>query len=366
MRSPSGRVGPSVMTPSCQPTNAGARQGAVRDAGAMTSEAAPPRVGVVRRLTADDAAAMADLATICEIAETGEPDAEIVDWIQAGAKTEEFCAFGIDDADGLVAFSYADRTPGDAAVEVEVRVRPGEDLDLGLPLLAAAREAAREFDPTKPVRMFANEGAVRYRDWLQARGAAEIRRFWRMLIDLGETPPDVPAPATGVTVRLARDDESDLRTIFEITDTSFADHFGHTDERTYERWIKNWQTRNGFDPTLWWVAEVDGQPVSVLLGMTLSVEGGETHGHIGTLGTLKEARGKGIGTLLLRTAFAEFHHRGYRKVTLGVDSENGTGAVKLYESVGMRAAAVWPLYELPPTDGRHASAGSTRSASNAR
>ena len=314
----------------------------------MTLEAGPSVVGGVRRLTAADAPAMADLATVCEIAETGEPDAEIVDWINAGAKSDEFCAFGIEDARGLVAFSYADCTPGDAAVEVEVRVRPGEDLDLGLPLLAAGREAAREFDPTKPVRMFANEGAVRYRDWLQAQGAVEIRRFWRMLIDLDETPPDVPDPATGVTVRLACDDEPELRTIFEITDKSFADHFGHTDERTYERWIKNWTTRRGFDLTLWWVAELDGQPVAVLLAQTLSVEGGGTHGHIGTLGTLKEARGKGIGTLLLRTAFAEFHNRGLRKVTLGVDSENGTGAVRLYESVGMRAAAVWPLYELPP------------------
>ena len=314
----------------------------------MTSEAAPPRAGVVRRLTAGDAAAMADLATICEIAETGEPDAEIVDWIQAGAKSEEFCAFGIDDAAGLVAFSYADRTPGDAAVEVEVRVRPGEDLDLGLPLLAAARKAAREFDPTKPVRLFANEGAARYRDWLQAQGAVEIRRFWRMLIDFDDTPPSVPGPAAGVTVRLARDDEADLRTIFQITDTSFAEHFGHTDERTCERWIEHWQARKGFDPTLWWVAELNDEPVSVLLAQTLSVAGGGSHGHVGTLGTLKEARGKGIGTLLLRTAFHEFHHRGYRKVTLGVDSENGTGAVRLYESVGMHAAAVWPLYELPP------------------
>jgi|SRR5947209_776143 len=313
----------------------------------MSSEAAPAGVGAVRRLTPDDAAAMTDLATVCEIAETGEPDPEIVDWINAGAKDDGFCAFGVEDDRGLVAFAYADMTPGDSSVEVEVRVRPGEDLDLGLPLLAAARVAAREFDPTKPVRLFANEDARRYRDWLEAQGATEIRRFWRMQVDFDETPPTVPEPAAGVTLRPPHDDEADLRTIFQITDTSFADHFGHSDERTYERWIEYWRARAGFDLTLWWVAELNREPVSVLLAQTLSVEGGATHGHIATLGTLKEARGKGIGTLLLRTAFAELHHRGLRKVTLGVDSENGTGAVKLYESVGMRAAAAWPLYELP-------------------
>jgi ribosomal protein S18 acetylase RimI-like enzyme len=183
-----------------------------------------------------------------------------------------------------------------------------------------------------------------------------------MAIDLDDAPPDVPTPRADVVVRLARPDESDLRTIFDITDASFAEHFGHTGERTYERWIEHWRARRGFDPTLWWVAELDGDPVSVLLGMTFD----ET-GHIGTLGTLKHGRGKGIGTLLLRTAFVEFHRRGYHRVTLGVDSENVTNAVHLYESVGMRVTNEWPLYELPPL-GRRAgqpAAGSTRSDSNA-
>lgn len=314
----------------------------------MTAQAAPSLAGGIRRLTADDAPAMADLATLCEIAETGEPDPEIVDWINAGAKEEEFCAFGLDDADGLVAFAYVDRTPDQIAVEVEVRVRPGSDLDLGLPLLRTAREAAREYEPNKPVHLFVNEDAHRYREWLQAQGAVEIRRFWRMSIEFDDNPPPVPEPPVGVRLRAAEDDEADLRTIFQITDTSFAEHFGHTEERNYDNWIRHWRARAGFDLSLWWVAELHGKPVSVLLGQNLTVEGGGTHGHVSTLGTLKEARGKGIGTLLLRTAFAEFHRRGYPKVTLGVDSENGTGAVRLYESVGMHEAAVWPLYELPP------------------
>jgi ribosomal protein S18 acetylase RimI-like enzyme len=234
------------------------------------------------------------------------------------------------------------------AVEVEVRVRPGLALDLGLPLLKAAREAAGAAAPAKPVHMFANSDALAQRRWLEAQGAVEIRHFWRMAIEFDETPPTVPEPPGGVTLRLARDDEDDLRTIFDIADTSFADHFGHTDERTYERWIDNWRSRRGFDPTLWWLAELNNKPVALLLGMTFTVEGEKTTGHVGTLGTLKEARGRGIGTLLLRTAFSEFHNRGYRKVTLGVDSENGTGAVRLYESVGMTAVNDWPLYELPP------------------
>ena len=88
---------------------------------------------VVRTLSADDADAIAQLVTICEIAETGEPDPEVVDWIQAGAKRKQFHAFGIEDEEGLAAVSIADCEVGRPAVEFEVRVRPGLDPDLGLP-----------------------------------------------------------------------------------------------------------------------------------------------------------------------------------------------------------------------------------------
>lgn len=301
----------------------------------------------VRRLGPADADAMAALATACEIAENGEPDPELVDWIHLGAKREAFSAYGIDDADGLAAYSYADLEPGQAALEIDVHVRPGLDLDLGLPLLRAAREAAAEYDATKPTHIMANSTAPHICRWLEAQGAREIRHFWRMAIELTDTPPTVPEPPAGMTVRNARDEESDLRAIFAVTDTSFAEHFGHTDERTYERWIEHWRDRRGYDTSLWWVVEADGQPVSVCLCIAFD-ESEPPNGHVGTLGTLKEHRGKGIGSMLLKTAFVEFHARGYRKVTLGVDSENSTGAVRLYEQVGMTAVNDWPLFEFPP------------------
>ena len=303
---------------------------------------------MVRTLSPDDADAVVDLATVCEIAETGEPDPELVDWIRAGTRREGFRLFGIDGDDGLAAFSLADCQPGLAAVEVEVRVRPGLALDVGLPLLAAARQAARAFDPSKPVHLFTNSDATAYRRWLERQGAVEVRHFWRMAVEFDEATPSVPSPSDGVTVRVARDDEPELRRIFDVVDCAFEDHFGHPDERTYDLWLDNWHARSGYDPTLWWVAELDEEPVAALLAMTLAHDDGTAYGHIGTLGTLKKARGNGIGSLLLRTAFAEFHRRGHRKVTLGVDSENTTNAVKLYETVGMHVTNDYPLYELPP------------------
>ena len=67
-------------------------------------------------------------------------------------------------------------------------------------------------------------------------------------------------------------------------------------------------------------------------------------GWIGTIGVPARFRGRGIGEALMRWTFAEFLRRGERRVALGVDAQNETGATRLYERLGMRTlweAAVW-------------------------
>ena len=49
-------------------------------------------------------------------------------------------------------------------------------------------------------------------------------------------------------------------------------------------------------------------------------------GWIGTLGVRPAWRRRGLGEALLRAAFAELFARGRRRVGLGVDTENVTGA----------------------------------------
>jgi len=300
-----------------------------------------------RVLTADDVDALIELNSLCDIAETGEPDHEVMSWIRDGVG--DYKAFGIFDEHGLAAGGWIDTQPsGHIGFEGDVRVRPGLDKSLGDPLLDAIRAVAAEADPARPLHFFANASADRARDWMHARGATLIRHFWRMRIDLDGTPVAVPSPPEGVTVRIVRDEDADLREVYRVVDTSFADHFGHDGSRTYEQWLTSLRKRSNLDFSLWWFAEVDGVPVAALLGWRLPDHEQEWTGHVGTLGTLREARGRGIGSLLLRTAFAEFAGRGLRKATLGVDAANPTGAVRLYESVGMRADHDWVLYELPP------------------
>ena len=58
-------------------------------------------------------------------------------------------------------------------------------------------------------------------------------------------------------------------------------------------------------------------------------------GWVGVLAVRRPWRRRGLGEALLRESFALFAERGKRAAGLGVDAENTTGAVALYERVGM-------------------------------
>ena len=60
----------------------------------------------------------------------------------------------------------------------------------------------------------------------------------------------------------------------------------------------------------------------------------------------KPWRGRGIGSALLRRSFSDIARRGGREVTLWVDSENATGAVGVYERVGMQPLVITDVYEM--------------------
>jgi ribosomal protein S18 acetylase RimI-like enzyme len=68
-------------------------------------------------------------------------------------------------------------------------------------------------------------------------------------------------------------------------------------------------------------------------------------GWIRILGVLPEYRRRGLGQALLRHSFGEFARRGANAVGLGVDAENPTGAVRVYERAGMRVERTNLLFE---------------------
>lgn len=136
----------------------------------------------------------------------------------------------------------------------------------------------------------------------------------------------------GIELRTYRDeDEPVLRAA--LNDAFAADPFWH--EVTPPNFREFYLGSRGQDPALWLLAW-DGDE---LAGFSLSYPertGDQTLGWVGSLGVRAPWRRRGLGGALLRASFNALYDRGLRRVGLGVDSQNATGALGVYEGAGMR------------------------------
>jgi ribosomal protein S18 acetylase RimI-like enzyme len=127
--------------------------------------------------------------------------------------------------------------------------------------------------------------------------------------------------------------------VYHAIEAAFTDHWGHV-SHTFEQW-QHWSTqRSDFDPALWFIA---WQGAQVAGGSLCICE--DCWGWVSTLGVLRAWRHRGLGMALLQHSFGEFYRRGLRRAGLGVDSQNLTGAVRLYYRAGMHVARETITYE---------------------
>jgi ribosomal protein S18 acetylase RimI-like enzyme len=174
-------------------------------------------------------------------------------------------------------------------------------------------------------------GRERRASWLAARGFTKVRRFYRMAITVtDEQPPELPAWLS--LTPLGASDESARRAYQQMMSAAFVGHWGYV-PIDYDTWLARVSASPNLDWDTAWLARVDGEPVA---GLKMRIY--DDVAFIDTVGTLKEFRGRGIAGLMLRTAFAEALRRGQPNVELGVDTENDTGAVAVYEKAGMSVA----------------------------
>ena len=68
-------------------------------------------------------------------------------------------------------------------------------------------------------------------------------------------------------------------------------------------------------------------------------------GFVETLGVRRPWRHQGLGLALLHHAFGEFLKRNYKRVGLGVDTQNLSGATRLYQKAGMQVTRELSVYE---------------------
>lgn len=322
----------------------------------MTVDIRPPAGFSARAATLDDVGVITDLMVESAQAAIEDDDVtadEVRDGLaRAFVDLARDTVLAFEPGGRLVGYGEAiDEHPERALVDVYLSPSlPDEDLHrLGVWLAGRCLDRAEEFVVASG-RSGIPVGAGCYREEgrlaavLQDAGMPVVRTFWRMSLDLEDshlTPPVLP---DGVAIqRLDVDTDADARLAHRLNTEAFHDHWGDVDY-TFDRFWEDRRGSSAFDPTQWWVAEVDGAAAGLLFGDNR--RDFDNAGWVRSLGVLPQYRGRGVGKALLRHAFAEYRRRGRARAMLAVDSENQTGATRLYESVGMAPVLVTDAYQL--------------------
>jgi mycothiol synthase len=196
--------------------------------------------------------------------------------------------------------------------------------------------------------------AIKPKKLFEDMGYRHIRSSYHMLIEMDAPVPE-PFWAEGIALRTFNP-EIDAEAVYCAETDSFRDHFGFVEqpfEEGFQRFKHFVLGAQNFDPTLVFLA-ID-EPTGEIAGFSIcrphSYDDPDM-GWVGTLGVRRPWRKRGIGLALLRQSFNEFYRRGKRKVGLGVDAQNLTGALRLYESAGMQVHQAYDQYEKELRPGR--------------
>ncbi len=171
---------------------------------------------------------------------------------------------------------------------------------------------------------------------LSARGYRPARYFQKMVMDFSERPPSMPEDVPGIVVRTAS--MADDQALFEAYVEAFADHWGDDHPDPVQWWHERRSAPTArYDPDLWLVATEDDQLAGFVIAKVRYRPDGSPYGYVGDLGVRPWWRGRGLGELLLGRSLETFRERGLPSAELDVDTENTTGAVRLYLEVGMKS-----------------------------
>jgi mycothiol synthase len=170
-----------------------------------------------------------------------------------------------------------------------------------------------------------------------------IRHSFQMRIELDARPAAAVFPE-GIEVRPMREGEEER--IHAAHMSAFADHW-EFHEQTFEEWRRWHRDRESFDAELWFLA-LAGDEIAGLALCAQAFTGEPDFGWVELLGVRPAWRRRGLGEALLRHGFRELYARGFTRIGLGVDADNTTGAVRLYERVGMHQVRRNDTWELRP------------------
>jgi ribosomal protein S18 acetylase RimI-like enzyme len=158
-----------------------------------------------------------------------------------------------------------------------------------------------------------------------AAGWERPRDVHRMWLELGDALPE-PRFAPGVGVRTYRD--ADAQPLHAFLTLAYAQNNERVDP--FEPWLHFMTAGPDFDAAYWHLAESEAE----LVACALTWAPHEGAGWVKDLAVHPEHRRRGLGEALLHRAHETYRAAGASRVGLKVDSDNPTGAPRLYERLG--------------------------------
>jgi ribosomal protein S18 acetylase RimI-like enzyme len=278
---------------------------------------------MLRELREEDADAVAGLFRVA-FGDTRPIDAaEIVSWVRNQEMKPEWLR--VMEENGCIV-GYGDIWVQDEEVALEVAA-PGH----WLTFIEWAEQQARD-ESLRRVRLSFPAGHE-LAGIAERRGYRHGRSSFTMHVELDGRAPRLPGLPEAFELRGYRPgDEEPIRHTLNQAFASDTSHHEVTPLSFREFHLQ----RRGFDPDLWRLAWQANELAGIALAYAES-PGEPDLGWISVLAVCPDLRRRGLGEALLRSALCELHARGVRRVGLGVDTQNETGALRLYERVGMHA-----------------------------
>ncbi|HYN48534.1 MAG TPA: GNAT family N-acetyltransferase [Candidatus Nanopelagicales bacterium] len=172
---------------------------------------------------------------------------------------------------------------------------------------------------------------------LHSRGFDNVRFGYEMLRPTLDDIPDRELPA-GFEVRAV--EPGHLRAIFEAEVDAFAGHWGAgPEDGSEERWQEFQEDPFNRDTGLWqvaWAGDAIVGMVRPFINDEENIRAGVRRGWCENISTGATWRGKGVASALICRALRALRDRGMTEAALGVDAQNETGALRLYEAMGFR------------------------------
>jgi mycothiol synthase len=169
---------------------------------------------------------------------------------------------------------------------------------------------------------------------LESEGYEPVRYGFMMVRSVADPIPDAPLPE-GLEVRPVV--EADHRQIWDADTEAFRDHW-EASERTEEDFA-GWFSIPEIDTSMWRVAWDGDEVAGSVMNFVFPEENqklGVSRGWLAHISVRRPWRRRGLAGALIVDSLRLLRDRGLSEAALGVDAENPSGALHLYESLGFR------------------------------